>query len=649
MINKHNSNIFLFKRSTLALAIALSLNACDGIREDIENKIDGITDEVTDQVTEKVTGKVIDGNIGGATVCFDMTLNFSCKDEPFTALTNPDGTYILTVPAGTDTLAPLIAEIPVGATDSDRGLITKAVTYSSSQTTLSPLTTLVHNETLKNPLLSPEEAEQIVKGQLSINDDTVSLFADYTVEKENNDAYKSLHLKAELINDYLGDISEQIGSLDTENSLSAIESLQLSINQLQSQLAGLMANLEKKLEEPEFDIDSSRFDDFKDDFEKEFENEHSDDGPLKFEDFKSILDDINIAAQVTSTDMRAALKAGIYNFNGDHKDDQEDDSFRFGYELLKLNSSEDQLITTEFYFNGIDWAPSVNTDIEICLGSNGWEEVSESSRNQNISFNDDSTLSLTNIDNTCPGEIVKVGEVSLDGKSLASIFGGPLSELDVSFTTGSKAYHASVKSMADYYSINRWQQQNDSCWVSGSQAQEPVTSALLNNNCNVVASAAGDGSAAKTFNEVFFNSESVLNNTQFSTHLHSSEKEEVVARIFGESNATTGIVKILTRPFEQSGLTPNEWVLIATANWEIKTVNGQEIMSFSNIPSILMNMEEGMPILSVQNGFVRMGEVELADGAFNKGGDSLVLNQIAFEQLKAKSTVFAESQNSDNN
>jgi len=616
---KTSNNTEILKRSAIAIAVALTLNACsssDGASEVTANSFDG---------------NVVDGYIGGAIVCFDTDNDLSCTGEEYQTTTEADGSYKISAPAGTDQLYPLVAEIPVGAIDSERGTVSKAVTYSSpigETEVLTPLTTLVHHEILKNPTISAEDAEIIVKGQLSIDDDTVSLLKDPITEKENNEAYKDLHLKAELINDYLGNISSQIDDLDTENTFDTLALLQLAVAQLQTQLSSLIGNLETKIAAPEFDIDNDRYDDFKGDFEQEFEDEHSDDDDLNFDDLKSKLDDIELTSQATTADIKAALKAGIYSFWGD------------GYEFIRLNAAETQLTFNEYYFNGTDWEPSTSDDMDICLGNNGWETTADAEP-QNITFNADNTLTVTDVNSTCPGETIKAAEISLDGKSWSALIDDLPTELDSLFMAGAKGFQVMFKLTANDYWVGSWDQ--DTCWVNGSLAQSSASLASLNGNCNVVASAAGNGSAATTFNEVLFSSQDTLSDEQYSVHLNSTNDIERVVRIFGEPDATTGTATIRSRTFN-TGTTSNNWMTEATINWGIKTVNSEQIMHFSDIPKVLLeelgNYDDNeQPILAVQNGFVRQGSVELADGAFHSDGD-LTLNSTAFEQLKAAAAQF---------
>lgn len=123
-----------------------------------------------------LSGTVIDGYIKGATVCLDTNSNQKCDDP----LVDPqvtsaaDGSYSFTY-TGDISGMHVIAEVPVGAVDSDLGVISEPYSMSapaaaeskSAPSVITPLTTLVTSEMLSNKT-SAADAEVSVKANLNL-------------------------------------------------------------------------------------------------------------------------------------------------------------------------------------------------------------------------------------------------------------------------------------------------------------------------------------------------------------------------------------------------------------------------------------------------------------------------------------------------
>ena len=123
-----------------------------------------------------LSGTVIDGYIKGATVCLDTNSNQKCDDP----LVDPqvtsaaDGSYSFTY-TGDISGMHVIAEVPVGAVDSDLGVISEPYSMSapaaaeskSAPSVITPLTTLVTSEMLSNKT-SAADAEASVKANLNL-------------------------------------------------------------------------------------------------------------------------------------------------------------------------------------------------------------------------------------------------------------------------------------------------------------------------------------------------------------------------------------------------------------------------------------------------------------------------------------------------
>jgi len=123
-----------------------------------------------------LSGTVIDGYIKGAIVCLDTNSNQKCDGpliDPQTT-TAADGSYSFTY-TGNISGMHVIAEVPVGAVDSDLGAITQsysmlapaAAESRAAPSVITPLTTLVSSEMLSNKTTAAD-AEVSVKANLNL-------------------------------------------------------------------------------------------------------------------------------------------------------------------------------------------------------------------------------------------------------------------------------------------------------------------------------------------------------------------------------------------------------------------------------------------------------------------------------------------------
>jgi len=124
-----------------------------------------------------LSGQVIDGYIKGAIVCLDTNSNQKC-DAPSIdpqATTKEDGSYSFTY-TGNIAGMHVIAEVPVGAVDSDLGTISTpysmlapaAAESKTAPAVITPLTTLVSSEMLSTKSTATE-AEAAVKANLNLS------------------------------------------------------------------------------------------------------------------------------------------------------------------------------------------------------------------------------------------------------------------------------------------------------------------------------------------------------------------------------------------------------------------------------------------------------------------------------------------------
>ena len=117
---------------------------------------------------------VIDGYISGAVVCVDKNNNASCDDdETIRGTTDADGKVTLDVPEDEVGKYPIVAYVPIGATDAVTGKVTQAFTLrapAASPNTVTPYTTMV--QSLIDEGYSFEEAFKSVAQKTGITEPT---------------------------------------------------------------------------------------------------------------------------------------------------------------------------------------------------------------------------------------------------------------------------------------------------------------------------------------------------------------------------------------------------------------------------------------------------------------------------------------------
>lgn len=186
----------MFKRSSLALAVAFTLSACGGSDEGSDSSSQG----------SSLTAKAADGYLIGANACLDMNNNKVCESSEPNAVTGDNGEFTLTG-LTEEQLANgvLLIEVIAGQTiDSDNPGVTLTQGYSLTAPPgsefISPLTTMVQNEVEKGN--SIEEAKASVQQKLGLS---VDLTKDYIAQKnddtlsdEERNNYENLHRVAQV-------------------------------------------------------------------------------------------------------------------------------------------------------------------------------------------------------------------------------------------------------------------------------------------------------------------------------------------------------------------------------------------------------------------------------------------------------------------
>jgi uncharacterized repeat protein (TIGR04052 family) len=158
--------------------------------------------------TVSLAGVVADGYLTGAKVCLDKNENSVCDaGEPF-ATTGTGGKYSIDGLTAADAAAyPVVAEVPAAATDSDFAgtSVGKAfvLTAPKGNTTITPLSSLVHLELQATPALSAASAAANVQTAMAITADPLK---DY-IATPDADA----HLKAQLLTQSVKTNSDALG------------------------------------------------------------------------------------------------------------------------------------------------------------------------------------------------------------------------------------------------------------------------------------------------------------------------------------------------------------------------------------------------------------------------------------------------------
>jgi len=598
------------KRSALAIAVALSLSACS----------DKASTSPDDIALKAISPTILDGYIRDALVCFDTDADGLCSGEnsEYVGTTDVNGKVTFNAPVDYATKYPLIAEFTLASFDVGRNQATGLGGYSApvgKTEFLTPLTTLVHKEKLKDPTISDDEAIDNVKTLLQIGPaDDVDLFKDHIAEAEKgDDAYKKLAFKAELAHDVLDQMEEAVEKVqeiigERDGGLTDSEALQLAFNQLENQLRTLMESLQAEIEAAGDDgLDALVV-------QTTVTSE-----PLNFptaEELENELEEVKSAelfAEANIVQAKSILTAGIYGFY-----------FR-EYEKISLSADGKELLFD--YYNYTDsgqWTKEIDDGssyehetTNLCLGDAGWEQDTNTVGDP-VTFNSDNTATL---DEGCDKYDIKISEVNLAGKSWGQvIYGGYSSEdklpdtlAQKTFLSGATGYLVEFKQAQDRYSLY-----GHTCDDSGV-------------NCNFIRKP-GTDEPATAFSDIFVSVSDVETGATVSIY-NNSGVMSMISVLEGDT-ATAGKAKII-----EMGMVKAE------IDWEIKTINTVEIMSFSNIPAEFDDKDQS-PFVTVQDGILRVGQLSAADSDFEVEYREVMLNKNALDQILNDSDLQVELTNS---
>jgi len=203
-----------FIKNLIIVGLLLIVAACGGSGDDSEPML---------------TGQVADGYLSGAIVFLDHNGNKMLdSDEPW-AESGAQGRYSMEINRGEGELYPVVAEIIAGRTFDEDTQQYVAESYrlespAGKWSFVSPLTTLVKNELDKNPSLSRQAAEDLVRAQLGLGNG-ISLFENY-IQLESAGGSSSAHHAARIVAGLMGrlqtEIALNVGLVATENQRSAV-------------------------------------------------------------------------------------------------------------------------------------------------------------------------------------------------------------------------------------------------------------------------------------------------------------------------------------------------------------------------------------------------------------------------------------------
>ena len=161
------------KKLIIATSVALAMAGCGGGGDD----------------TTSVSGTLVDGYLAGAKVCVDSNANGKCDAGEPSATSAASGAFTIAGVSKTDaTAAPLVAEVPSSAIDSDTAAAVGAgfvLSAPAGKTVISPLTTLVQQAIQKAPGKTAAAAATEIQAAVSSLAAT-DLFADYVAKKDTN-------------------------------------------------------------------------------------------------------------------------------------------------------------------------------------------------------------------------------------------------------------------------------------------------------------------------------------------------------------------------------------------------------------------------------------------------------------------------------
>ncbi len=595
-----------FKRTALASAVtaALVLTGCGGGDDS--------------PASSDISGVVADGYLQGATVCLDVNENKACDaDEPSTT-SSAGGAYTL---AGvSDTNHPIVVVVGADTIDEDTmapvGAKYILTAPAGKPEFVSPITTMVQNQLEKNPALSVDDAENLVKSSMGYAADTgVDLFTDYVAAKQDTanadkDEYERLHKVA------------QVTAQVMENNFSAIETaaagagqdvalvmdslMRILVDQVMTQLSTIASQVDSVTDPASFNPETIAT------------------GTVGTVDTTNIADDIMEEEQlsnIAAASMRDIMESGVNWMEADPSSTGGNDYF---YGRISLNATGDALVEEDFMWNGTSWAVDTDShDGSLVLGANGWEAFSDDPSAYSITLNADNSVTLSHPDGTA-AETVRGSALAVDGQPIAGFVGEESFRAaimaDAVFSAGAKAYRWSFTNLQDIHELWTWDGDNGFCY-------DTFTAADFGGNCNTVHGVSQSG-AATSFAELVFPAGHDVNS---GTGSAAWIGEGLSMQLVDGGDGTSGTVH-----FFQESQSGTRSPMTTTATWSKSMVHGVELISFIVPPSLAFGLddaEDAHVIFAVHNGFVRRGS--FVPAGLVEYEDGWTVNDIAMDDVKA--------------
>ncbi|WP_092997479.1 hypothetical protein [Thiohalomonas denitrificans] len=539
--------------------------------------------------------------MSGATVCLDTNRNQKCDSDEPTAQTGAGGTFSLDVPDDIDANAySIVVDVVAGTIDEDTGqpIVNPYILSAPAGKPgfVSPLTTAVQAAIERNPVLTSEEAEAQVKGQIGAGSDT-SLFEDYVAAKKdtsNESAadYERLHKVAQ--------VTAKVMAENQDAITTAASDAGLDIEQVYQDLLALV--LDAVLDQ--LDESAQVVDDSGDSFD-------IDTTEVTVADTTNIEEDLEEAANATSftavpVETVLASKANWVWSEREEWDGVSYDYYEYGE--VGFDSETGNLAETLWEYNADTnaWENWTEDGIRLILTSNGWEHFSDNVSAWSVTFNDDGSASVSlgsNADNLK----LTAAQLDVSGKKMQSFMQGKETGLfgtkvpaDAVFADDSIAYRVNWIANEDSYELDSW-----------TDCDDP---SVYNGNCNVLWGHSTSGPAT-SFEELIFPDETTADSSYHYAHIG----DELGARFIDD-----GRVQIT------DAANGNE---VSYGSWSYQTVHGTKLMMV-NVPDRFSSRlweDEGQLFLAVQDGYVRQGEFTAAgEIAFD---DDYWFNETAMDSL----------------
>lgn len=435
----------VFVGRLLVLFLLFLLPGCGGGGSSSNNTIPPRT-------PSSVSGVVADGYLVGATVFSDRNGNKKWDDGEPKAVTGPGGIYTL---EGDDLdLYPIVVAVDVNVIDEDtNSTVSKAYILSAPAgypEFISPLTTIVQQQIERNPVLTVEDAEQVVKSSLGAASG-VSLFEDYVSFKESNSEFATLHKIAQVVATTFGEVQEQLQSVATAAGYTPEDLLDALVDIVVQRVVERLSEIAVAV------IESG------DDFTPIAVAETVVAGinasaPVTVDTIGNEIEQVQTPAVASS--FKTLLEGeGSHWFWADKWFNGSFEEYHLEYGIVSLNVDGETLDEVEYEYDfsvdrWVDSGPSQS----YYLVDGEWVQVDDGAAGMTIVANTDGSITASDA-STGQELVVYASEFDVSGKKMVSfihpVFADFLADPAATFPAGAKAYQLSFKNNVDRYKA--WQ------------------------------------------------------------------------------------------------------------------------------------------------------------------------------------------------